>query len=166
MIEHNIMVAVRDPESVESLIRLACETAVGMGGKVVALYVMEVGPGLPLDADGILDETAEQILDRAQQAATAFGMAISKLLVRARQAGPAIVTEAEEHGAELLILGYHGSHGLSEILLGSTVKYVARHAPCRMIIQVSPMLVRQRDDATIRHAVGLRPTCVSCSALG
>jgi universal stress protein A len=166
MIEHNIMVAVRDPESLESLIRLACETAVGMGGKIVALHVLEVGPGLPLDADGILDETAKQILDRAQQAATTFGMPVSKLLVSARQAGPAIVREAEEHGAELLILGYHGSHGLSEILLGSTVKYVARHAPCRTIMHVLPMLVRQRDEATIRHAVGLGPTCVSCNAQG
>jgi nucleotide-binding universal stress UspA family protein len=164
MVGNNTIVAVRDPESVESLVRLACETAAGTGGKVTALHVVEIGPGLPLDADGILDDAGKEILDRAQRAAETFGLAISKLLIRAREAGPAIVAEAEERGAELLVMGYHGSHGLSEFLMGSTVKYVARHAQCRTIIQVVPPLIRQRVQEPGRPAVAVQHTCVACNA--
>ena len=155
MTKPTVMVALRDTESVESLVGLACEMATGMSADLMALHVVEIGPGLPLDADGIVDEPGTRILARAQQAARDYAIPFQTTLVRARQAGPTIVGEAEGHQAALLIMGYHGSHGLGEILLGSTVKYVARHTPCRLIVQVSPASQQKVTEAIRDQAVGV-----------
>jgi nucleotide-binding universal stress UspA family protein len=155
MTKPKVMVALRDAESVESLVRLACEMAAGMSANLVALHVVEVGPGPPLDADGILDEPGKQVLARAHQVAMNYGLPIHTTLVRARQAGPTIVGEAEDENVDLLIMGYHGSHGLGEILLGSTVKYVAGHSPCRLIVQVQPASQREVAETPSAQAVGV-----------
>lgn len=136
-----VMVALRDSESAESLVKLACEMSGGMNADLIAVHVVEIGPGLPLDAeDELLEQPGKQILSRAHRVASeSFSKQISTRLVRARNAGEAIVGEAEDGGVDLLVMGYHQKHRLGEILLGSTVQYVAGHAPCRVIVQIPPL---------------------------
>jgi nucleotide-binding universal stress UspA family protein len=63
---------------------------------------------------------------------------LSTELLRAREAGEAIVGVAKEQGVELLVMGHHKphTHPISEALLGGIVRYVAHHAPCRVIVQI------------------------------
>ena len=133
-----VIVALRDSDSVDDLVKLACQIMIGMDAELLALHVVEVTPGLPLDADAeVLDEPGRHILSRAHEVALeACSRQIAAQLVRARHAGEAIVGEAQDRNAELLLMGYHGHHGLGEILLGSTVQYVSHHAPCRVIVQI------------------------------
>jgi nucleotide-binding universal stress UspA family protein len=140
------MVAIRDPEHVDDLVKLACQMAKGMGADLITLSVVEVAPALPLDAGSeVLDRPGKDALERAGKVAwDAFGLKASERLVRARDAGAAIVDEAADLGAELLVLGYHGKHGLGEVLLGSTVQHVAAHAPCRVIVQITPAALRAK----------------------
>jgi len=139
-----VIVAVRDPEHADDLIRLACQMCKGTGQELMAISVAEIGPALPLDAEAeILDRSGKAALAAAQVAAEACGAKIRSTLVRARAAGPALVDEAREHHADLLILGYHGRLGLGEMLLGSCVQYVAAHAPCRVILQIIPASASQ-----------------------
>ncbi|HUI44331.1 MAG TPA: universal stress protein [Terriglobia bacterium] len=135
-----VIVAVRDPDHVDDLVKLACQMAKGMAAELLVLNVVEVAPALPLDADAeILDRGGKDAIQRAAQVAwDAFGMKARTRLVRARDAGPTILDEAKEQNADLLVLGYHGRHGLGEILLGSCVQHVAAHAPCRVILQIVP----------------------------
>lgn len=133
-----VMVALRDTETAGSLTKLACQMASLAGTNLVALHVIEVPPGLPIDVeDPVFERPGQQVLSLARQiASNNFSMHISTKLLRARNAGEAIVGEAEEEGIELLVIGYHHDHGLAETLLGSTVQHVTHHAPCRVLVQV------------------------------
>jgi basic amino acid/polyamine antiporter, APA family len=134
-----VLVALRDADHVDGLMRLACEMSKGMNADLIALNVVEVGPGLPLDAESdVLDQSGKEALVRAQKSAKESSRELITRLVRARDAGHAIVLEAEGQRADLLILGYHHKPALEEIILGSTVQYVAHHAPCRVIVQILP----------------------------
>ena len=142
MPETKIIVALQDHEHVEGLVNLACELARGAEAEVVALHVVEVGPGLPLNADDeVLDRSGKQLLALAQQLASQkFSKEITTRLVRARQAGQAIVREAEEHAVDLIILGHHSKISyMAKALFGSVVEYVTEHAPCRVIVQTVPV---------------------------
>lgn len=135
-----VMVALRDTETAGSLTELACQMASLAGTTVIALHVIEVPPGLPIDVvDPIFEQPGQQVLSLARQVASNnFSMRISTKLLKARSAGEAIVGEATDEGIELLIIGYHHNHGLAETLLGSTVQHVTHHAPCRVLVQVPP----------------------------
>jgi nucleotide-binding universal stress UspA family protein len=135
-----VMVALRDSASVASLVRLACQMAEGMGAELTALHIVEVPMATPIDADDeVLNRPGKEILAQAQRIASeGFSRKITTQLLRARQAGEALVGEVKDQGIDLLVMGYHRPHALGEILLGSTVQYVARHAPCRVVVQIPP----------------------------
>ena len=140
-VEAKLFVALGNPESVESLMTLAIQLSKGMDAELVALHVAEVPAATPIDAeDEVLDHEGNEILAAAKQVAERSSKKVSTELLRAREAGEAIAGEAKEQGAELLIMGYNRphSHALGELLLGSTVQYVAHHAPCRVIVQIPP----------------------------
>jgi basic amino acid/polyamine antiporter, APA family len=141
MSQARVVVAVRDKEHVEELMKLGGQIAKGKGAEVLAVSVAEIGPSLPLDADApVLDQPAREALERAAQVSwECCGLKARTRLVRAREAGPAIVDEAAEQQAEHLVLGYHGRHGIiGEYLLGSCVHYVITHAPCRVVLEIIP----------------------------
>ncbi|QDT02114.1 Putative universal stress protein [Rubripirellula lacrimiformis] len=77
-----------------------------------------------------LDEAAERM---ASQIADHFPHTNAKTPV-ATHVGDAIVTEAEESNAGLVIVGDTGHSLLGQWLLGSTSKYVLRHSPCSVWI--------------------------------
>jgi nucleotide-binding universal stress UspA family protein len=136
-----VMVALREPDSVESLMTLAIHVATGMDAELVAIHVVEVPLVTPIEADDeVLDRGGREILEAATRVAERYSTKISTELLRAREAGEALAGEAKDQGAELLVMGHHKphTHSLGEVLLGSTVQYVAHHTPCRVIIQIPP----------------------------
>jgi nucleotide-binding universal stress UspA family protein len=148
MAKPKVMVALRDPGSVESLVILACQLADGMDADLTALHVVEVPLATPIEAaDDVLDHPGEELLAQAKRVAERFSVPFATDLLRARDVGEAIVGEAKERGVELLVMGHHKPHphNLSEMVLGGIVRYVAHHAPCRIIVQIPPA-----GDRTIR----------------
>jgi len=136
-----VMVALRDAAYVESLVTLACQMANGMDAEVTALHVVEVPQPTPLEArDEVIDHPGKELLVKAQLVAEKLSRHLVTDLLRAREAGEAIVGEAQERGVDLLVMGHHKPHphALRETLWGSTVQYVAHHAPCRVIVQIPP----------------------------
>jgi basic amino acid/polyamine antiporter, APA family len=116
-------------EAVEVAARLATERA----GRIILLRVIIVPLELPLDAD--LSEQVEEayhLLDDAHAIAEQYGVRAVERIVRARQAGRAIVDEADRRGAEIVVLG--ARRGNYRTIFGSTVEYVLKHAPCRVMV--------------------------------
>jgi nucleotide-binding universal stress UspA family protein len=73
--------------------------------------------------------TAEQLTGRAVDALTRTGL-VTETVVREGDPRSAIVDEAEEWGADLIVVGSHGRTGLTRWLLGSVAQAVVGHAPC------------------------------------
>lgn len=148
MSKPKVMVALGDKESVEELIALACQLAAGMGADVTALHIVQVPLATPLLAtDDVIDQEGKEILTQADRvAARKVSTGFSTQLVRARNAGEAIVGEARDQKVDLLIVGHHRHHELSEFLLGSTARHVAHHALCGVIVQIPPSR-RQKTQA-------------------
>ncbi len=135
-----VIVALRDAESVESLMELACHVSSGMKAELVAMHVIEVPPVLELNADSKdLDEPGKHMLSIAVRVANHHFGKVETLLIRAREVGPTILDEAKNRHADLLVMGYHHKPRVEDILLGSTVQYVTRHAPCRVIVEIPPL---------------------------
>src|SRR5215469_18728910 len=100
MRQAKVMVALQDREHVNGLVRLACEIARATSANVMAFHVVEVGLGLPLDANSeALDHAGKELLALAHQVASQRSLnEFSSRLVRAREAGAAIVREAAAEG--------------------------------------------------------------------
>jgi APA family basic amino acid/polyamine antiporter len=116
-------------EAVELAARLAAERA----ATIVLLRVVVVPLELPLDAD--LREqmrTADELLDTAAAVASPYGVRVVERIVRARQAGRAIVDEAERRGSQIIVLG--APRSTHKAIFGHTVDYVLKHAPCRVMV--------------------------------
>jgi APA family basic amino acid/polyamine antiporter len=116
-------------EAVEVAARLATERA----GRIVLLRVIVVPLELPLDADLTeqVDE-AHRLLDDAYAIVEPYGVRAVERVVRARQAGRAIVEEAERRDTEVIVLG--ARRGNYKTIFGGTVEYVLKSAPCRVMV--------------------------------
>jgi len=119
----------------ENTLRLACTIAKSEKGKVYAIHVIQVKRALPLDAE-IEPETeiGEEVLKRAERIGDEMDCEVLTELLQAREAGPAIVDEAVERGVDLIIMAIPYKKPFGEFDLGSTVPYVLKNAPCRVLI--------------------------------
>ena len=120
---------------------VACGLAAERGARIVALNVLEVPLGRPLDDDlEELEDAANHELDEAVAIGDSYGIRVFDRLIRARSAGPAIVEEAERGGTEIIVIGSPRKSLTStqRAVFGRTVDYVLRHAPCRVMIAASP----------------------------
>ncbi len=132
-----ILVPVIGTEADDEAIRLACRLAKKDKGKIWAIYVITVRRSLPLDAQ-IEPEIreAEEILDHAQSIAEEEDYEVETDVLQAREAGPTIVDEAVERQVDLILMGVKHKHKMyfGQFSLGSTVPYVLKNAPCRVIL--------------------------------
>src|SRR6478672_3447880 len=116
-------------EAVEVAARLATERA----GRIVLLRVIVVPLELPLDADLTEQvEEAHRLLDEAYAIVEPYGVRAVERVVRARQAGRAIVEEAERRDTEVIVLG--SRRGGYKAIFGATVAYVLKNAPSRVMV--------------------------------
>ena len=61
-----VMVALRDADSAESLVALACQVSGGMDAELIALHVVELPMATPIEADDeVLEQPGREILARA-----------------------------------------------------------------------------------------------------
>ena len=136
-IEYRKIVApvVRTPESEEALVA-AARLAAERGATIAIVAVVEVPLELSIDADlAEEEERADELLDEARALVEAYGVRTVTRIKRARRAHTAIVEEAVQRGAELVVLGaqrQRARHGAS--VFGTTVDHVLRDSPCRVLI--------------------------------
>jgi nucleotide-binding universal stress UspA family protein len=126
------VVALNGGPSDARILRLVLELAKPAHAEVVAVHVVEIDWTLPLDAN-VADrsEEAQRVLDVAEGQAEQARHPLEAVLVQARDVGAALVDEAVERDADLLVLGlpYRKRFG-GDFAIGRTVPYVLKNAPC------------------------------------
>jgi nucleotide-binding universal stress UspA family protein len=133
-----ILAAIDGSDASNRAFAKAVELASLTGARLIALAVE--GP-LPAYAAtiGEVDEVRrekdaffERLLTQARDDAAGAGVAL-EVDLRPGHAAELIVRVAQEHGADLIVLGHKG-HFLRDHLLGSTADRVADHAGCPVMI--------------------------------
>ena len=136
----SILVAVSGETSDEEAVRLACHLLNPGKGDLFVVYVIEVGRGLPVDAEvAPATARAEEVLKHMEEVTRPFKCNIQAELLQSRSAGPAVVQEAVDKQVDAIVLGvgYHEVYG--SFSLGETAPYLLRTAPCRVILWRDPM---------------------------
>jgi nucleotide-binding universal stress UspA family protein len=130
-----VLVAVGGQGIDSETVRLASRMTDPHGGKLYAVHIIEVNRSLPLGA--VLDdvvERGEKILDEVEQLVAQCQLPVETELVQARDTGPAIVDEAAEWGADLIVMGLPYKRRFGEFNMGKTVPYVLKNATCRVML--------------------------------
>jgi nucleotide-binding universal stress UspA family protein len=114
------------------IVSLAAEVAKAGHAELIGVHVVEIDWTLPLDADVAGNsEDAQRVLDIAEATAEAARYRLEPVLLQARDVGAAIVDEAMERDADLVIVGlpFRRRFG-GDFTIGSTIPYVLKNAPC------------------------------------
>jgi len=131
----SILVPAAGTEADEEAMKLACRLAKKDKGKIWAVYVVTIKRALPIDAE-IESEIreAEDILDHIESVAEEQDCEVETDVLQAREVGPAIIDEAVERGADLILMGIKHKTRFGQFSLGNVVPYVLKNAPCPVIL--------------------------------
>jgi APA family basic amino acid/polyamine antiporter len=145
---------VLDDDIIGTAGRLAMEEGDDDEGAVIeALHVIEIPMSQPIDAPVPAERLtrARQILARAKEVGEEYeGVEVATATVRARSTGEAIVKEAARRGVEVIVLAAErpsrirggpllgGVEPRAAEFIGKVTEYVARKAPCRVILTAPP----------------------------
>lgn len=133
-----VLIGLKTRDHAASLTELACRVA-HPEEPLLLVHVIEVPEITPLDAPlPVLDREAEQILRAGADVARRHRRKFHTQILRARSAGKALLGELKERKAALAILGSHHERSLREFLAGTTHQYLARRAPCRLLLDIPP----------------------------
>jgi len=114
-------------------VALACNVAKRNKGKVYVVHVIEVKRSLPLDADLTPEaERGEEILSQAEKVARDTDFEVAGELLQAREAGHAVVDEATERKADLILIGVGNESPFGGYQLGRLPQYALKNAPCHV----------------------------------
>ena len=138
------------------VVRVGCELARGRDFELIALHVVEVDWRHDLD-DEIAgsSDVASSALDMAEGIAEKHHVKLRTELLQARNVGAALVDEALELGADVMLLGlpYRKRFG-GDFATGSTVPYVFQNAPCAVIVVREAVARSEQRRATAGTASG------------
>lgn len=142
----NIIVAVDNDESSELVCERASALAKGLGAQLNLIFIMEPLP--PLASAGAIggvpfpietsDEEYQASLKSARETLAGLAKQYSDVVgyhkvIEAAGTRDAIHQEASQSGADLIVAGSHGRHGLSLLFYGSTTSALLHDAPCDVL---------------------------------
>ncbi len=118
---------------VDEAMSVASRLAAERGATIVAVAPVEVPLDRGLDASLPEQEAhANDELDDARAIGDLHGVSVVTRLVRTRNAGRAIVDEAERRQAEIVVMGAPRTG--RRAIFSDTVDFVLKHAPCRVMV--------------------------------
>lgn len=132
---NNILIPIVGTKISREAMVMACELAAEEKSSIEALVVIEVPMNLSLEAI-LPDERqrADALLDEAKELADEYAVPLFPKIIAGRVAGRTIVEEAIAAKSQIVMLGTERTRRTGERFFGSTVEYVLRKAPCKVLV--------------------------------
>ena len=135
-----IIVPLDFSEQSEYAIKVAASLAKKHGSEILALHMLELNQAMVSSSEGFHPEQTVFLIRLAEKRFRKF---LDKPFLKGIKVTPIIkhykvfseVNEvAQEHGAELIVMGSHGTDGLKEIFVGSNAERVVRNADIPVLV--------------------------------
>jgi nucleotide-binding universal stress UspA family protein len=136
-----IVVGLNGGPTDDLVVHLGCQLAKPTKAELTAVHVIEVDWRHELSEDMASDnESASAVLDRAEGIAEAYKVKLTGDLLQAREVAAALVDEAVELGAQMLIVGlpYRTRFG-GDFAIGPAIPYILQNAPCQVLVVREPV---------------------------
>ena len=105
------LVSVAGEASDAHAVRLACDLLGPQKGELYIVYVIEVGMGLPVDAEiSPAAAKGEQVLKEMEEVARPYKSRTQAELLQSRRTGSAVVQEAMDKEVDAIVLGVVGAN--------------------------------------------------------
>ena len=134
---HHILIATDGSELSNRAVEHGVNLARSVGAKVSFLTVTQPFHVFSLAVDQLEDtrpeyekhmkERAKRILSAAGEIASATSIRFDKMHREADQPHECIISVADSHRCDLIVMGSHGRHGASAVMLGSVTMKVMAH---------------------------------------
>ena len=144
-----ILVPVTGTVADREAIELACQLARQGKSRIHAIYIITPRRDLPLDVE--LDseiQKAEQVLENIESIGRKENCRIDGEVLQARDTGSAIVNEAVEREADLVLMGFAYKMRYGEFDLGEIIPYVLKNSPCRVMLYQSSYTLEETPSGT------------------
>jgi nucleotide-binding universal stress UspA family protein len=92
------------------------------------------GAPIPVEIDEETEKEAQGVADEGAELARAAGFDAQGVVERGDPIWQRVVEVADEHDAEVVVLGSHGRTGIPRVLLGSVAATVASHTDRAVLI--------------------------------
>lgn len=132
-----VLVGISDSKSAEEVLRSVTAQLPHASTEVRILHVLQpisISPP-PQMARAFTPELeeprrqAQELVDKAVARIAKAGFTVDSVIGKG-DVREAIIDEAKQWPADLIVIGSHGAAGLRRFLLGSVAESVMRHAPC------------------------------------
>ena len=138
---NRILVPSNGSKACEYAFKWACQVAKHSKSELYSIYISEIPLKYPLNSDyEVGNADGEHILSRIERIASEEKCKVQAQLLKARQAGPAIVLEATNRIMNMIIIGLPYKQPNSPRSLGSTASYLLDHANCELLFWREPTI--------------------------
>ncbi len=136
MFKH-ILIPVDGSETAQKAVEKAAGLAKAFGSAATVIYVIDPYPFTGLGSDFAYGQAeylsaatveAEQAIQAAKQLLEQSGVVPQTRVVEEHAAWRGILEAAKTTGADLIVMGSHGRHGIEKIVLGSVAQRVLSHS--------------------------------------
>ncbi|TDT41618.1 universal stress protein A [Halospina denitrificans] len=132
-----ILVAIDLTEEASEVLGRAKRLADTSGAQLELIHVVEpvgyaYGGDLPLDLSDLQQQLEDNATARLAEHGEAFGIGEANRRIVVGRPGSEIKKQAEALGADLIVMGSHGRHGI-QLLLGSTANSVLHGTSCDVL---------------------------------
>ena len=147
-----ILLAVDMSDHARKAVPAAAELARAGGGSVQVLHVRELHYPVPPTVVGDSPEEAQQLVDRVVEELEQAGVGADGVVRTSTGGSPAsaILEQAREVGAGMVVLGSRGLSDLGGLLLGSVAHKVIQLSSCPVLVVRDEQSLEQRHDDVIK----------------